>query len=71
MTQLDSVFLQIQREKEEEESAAMTEQAIFLAFAQTHRNGTIAKAAFSPMGTNYIKGKKGMGTSASFYSSNI
>lgn len=49
----------------------MTEQAIFLAFAQTHSNGTIVKAAFFPMATNYCKGKKGMGTSASFYFSNI
>lgn len=70
MTQLDSVFLQIQGQKEEE-SVALTEQAIFMAFAQTHRNGPMVKAAFSPMGTNYLKGKKGRGTSASFYSSNI
>jgi len=39
----------------------MTEQAIFLAFAQTHSNGTIVKAAFSLQTQTIVKGKKGWG----------
>lgn len=37
----------------------MAEQAIFLAFAQTHSNGTIVKAAFSSWAQTIVKEKKG------------
>lgn len=38
----------------------MTEQAIFLAFAQTHSNGTVIKASFSLWTQTTLK-EKGMG----------
>lgn len=44
------------------------EQAIFLAFAQTHSNGTIVKAAFSLWAQTIIKEKKGWGLQPHFIS---
>lgn len=46
----------------------MTEQAIFLAFAQTHSNGTTVKAAFSLQAQTVVKEKKGWGLQPHFIS---